>query len=161
MFLRTERIAPKKMIGFSTMTTLANDQTFSIWQQLMPRLKEIKNAVSADLFSLQIYDSESLQTFTPTTAFKKYALVEVKNYDEVPLNFEKLDLPSGNYAVFLHKGVASEFHKTSQYIFGEWLPNSEFELDDRPHFALMGDNYHGHENPTSEEEVWIPIKEKK
>lgn len=158
MFQRTEEILPKKLIGFSTETSLANDQTVAIWKQLMPRLKEVKNIVSADLFSLQVYDFDSFQNFTPLTVFKKYALVEIKNYDFIPEGFEKFDLPKGNYAVFLHKGTSVEFAKSSQYIFGEWLPNSEFELDDRPHFAVMGDNYFGHENPESEEEIWIPIK---
>ena len=56
MFLRTEQLTPKKLIGFSTKTTLVNDQTAKVWQQLMPRLKEVKNLISSDLFSLQVYD---------------------------------------------------------------------------------------------------------
>lgn len=157
MFLRIEQIEPKKLIGFSTETSLADDKTFSIWNKLMPRLKETKNLVSADLFSLQIYDFKSFKNFTPNTIFKKYALVEVKNYDFIPDGFEKFNVQEGNYAVFLHKGTSAEFYKTNQYIFGEWLPNSVYQLDDRPHFAIMGDKYFGHENPESEEEVWIPI----
>lgn len=158
MFLRTEIISPKKFIGFTTKTSLANDQTVKIWKQLMPRLKEIHNAVSADLFSLQEYEFATFQNFTPFTEFKKYALVEVKDFEHTPEGFEKLELQSGKYAVFNHKGTAEEFAKTSQFIFGEWLPKSEFELDDRPHFSIMGDKYFGHENPESEEEIWIPIK---
>lgn len=158
MFLEIKKIQAKKLIGFATKTTLANDQTATIWKQLMPRLKETKNLVSADLFSLQIYDYCSLQNFTPTTEFTKYALVEVNNFDFVPDGFEKFELPKGKYAVFLHKGTTQDFIKTTQFIFGEWLPKSEYQLDDRPHFELLSDNYKGHENPDSEEEVWIPIK---
>jgi AraC family transcriptional regulator len=158
MFLKTTTIEAKKMIGFSTKTSLTNDQTAKIWQQLMPRLKEIKNAVCADLFSLQEYDFKKFNDFSPSTEFIKHALIEVKNYDDIPENFEQFNLPSGKYAVFLHKGTSAEFPKTAQYIFGEWLPKSEFELDDRPHFEVLGDNYKGHENTESEEEVWIPIK---
>lgn len=158
MFLKTETITPKKMIGFSIKTTMANDQTVKIWQQLMPRLKEIKNAVSADLFSLQIYNGETFEEFTPTTEFTKFALVEVKNYDFVPDGFEQFDLPAGNYAVFLHKGTGADFPKTTHYIYAEWLPSSQYTIDDRPHFAVMGDNYLGHENPETEEEVWVPIQ---
>ncbi|CAM4184694.1 MULTISPECIES: GyrI-like domain-containing protein [Flavobacterium] len=158
MFLKTETITAKKMIGFSIKTTMANDQTVKIWQQLMPRLKEIKNAVSADLFSLQIYNGETFEEFTPTTAFTKFALVAVKNYDFVPENFQQFDLPAGKYAVFLHKGTSADFPKTTHYIYAEWLPNSEYTIDDRPHFAVMGDNYLGHENPETEEEVWVPIQ---
>lgn len=158
MFLRISEMETKKMIGFSTKTTLMNDQTAKVWQQLMPRLKEVKNLVSSDLFSLQVYDFTNFNNFSPTTEFTKYALIEVKNYDAIPNGFKKFDLTSGKYAVFLHKGTSAEFPKTAHYIFADWLPNSEFELDDRPHFEILGDNYKGHEYPESEEEVWIPIK---
>lgn len=153
-------IQAKKTIGFSIKTTMANDQTLKIWQQLMPRLKEVKNAVSADLFSLQVYNGETFEEFTPNTEFTKYALVEVKNYDFVPEGFEKFEIPAGDYAVFIHKGASVDFPKTSQYIYGEWIPNSEYILDEKPHFAVMGDQYLGHENPETEEEVWVPIKKK-
>ncbi|WP_339889104.1 GyrI-like domain-containing protein [uncultured Flavobacterium sp.] len=158
MFLRTELLEQKKFIGFSTKTSLANDQTANVWRQLMPRLKEVKNLISSDLISLQVYDYDYFDNFLPTTVFTKYALIEVKNYDLIPANFEKFDLPAGNYAVFLHKGTSAEFPKTAQYIYAEWLPKSHYKLDDRPHFEVLGDNYKGHENPENEEEVWIPIK---
>ena len=158
MFLKIENIKSKKLIGFSTSTSLSNDKTVEIWKKLMPRLKEIHNAVSADLFSLQVYEFESFKNFTPFTEFKKYALVEVKDFESIPEEFEKFELLAGKYAVFFHKGTTQDFIQTSQYIFGEWLPKSEYQLDDRPHFELLGDNYKGHENPESEEEVWIPVK---
>jgi AraC family transcriptional regulator len=152
-----KNIQAKKTIGFSIKTTMANDQTVKIWQQLMPRLKEVKNAVSADLFSLQVYNGETFEEFTPTTEFTKYALVEVKNYDIVPEGFKTFEIPAGDYAVFIHKGTSVEFFKTSQYIYGEWLPKSKFKLVEKPHFAVMGDKYLGHENQESEEEVWVPV----
>ncbi|BCY28574.1 GyrI-like domain-containing protein [Flavobacterium okayamense] len=158
MFLRIEETKPKKLIGYSTTTSIAEDKTIMVWKKLMPRLKEIHNAVSADLFSLQIYDFKSLEKFTPLTKFQKYALVEVKDFDSIPEGFEKFELEPGKYAVFLHKGTTQDFMQTTQFIFGEWLPKSEFKLDDRPHFELLGDKYKGHENPESEEEVWIPVK---
>ena len=157
---KIKTIQAKKTIGFSIKTTMANDLTVKIWQQLMPRLKEVKNAVSADLFSLQVYNGETFEEFTPTTEFTKYALVEVKNYDFVPEGFEKFEIPAADYAVFTHKGTGADFYKTSQYIYGEWIPNSEYVLDDKPHFAVMGDKYLGHENPETEEEVWVPIKKR-
>ncbi|WP_339791455.1 GyrI-like domain-containing protein [uncultured Imperialibacter sp.] len=44
-----------------------------------------------------------------------------------------------------------------EYIFGTWLPASAYDLDDRPHFEVLGDNYKNND-PTSEEEIWIPIR---
>ena len=158
MFLRIETISIKKTLGFSTQTSIANDKTIEIWQKLMPRLKEVSGYKRADLISLQVYDTNSLQKFSPETEFKKYALIEVKNFDLIPDGFEKFEIPAGKYAVFLHKGTSADFYKTSNFIFGEWLPKSDYSLDDRPHFEILGDAYKGHNNPENEEEVWIPIQ---
>jgi AraC family transcriptional regulator len=67
------------------------------------------------------------------------------------------ELPAGLYAVFLHRGPASEGQRTFQYIMGTWLPASGYELDSRPHFELLGEKYKN-DLPDSEEEIWIPIK---
>lgn len=150
-------IPAKKLIGYSIEMSLLDNQTQTIWQLFMPRLKEIKNAVSADLFSLQNYPDDYFTNFTPETIFTKWAAVEVKNFENIPEGFEKLEIPGGKYAVFLHKGNTEMFSKTAQYIYTEWLPNSGFQLDNKPHFEVLGDNYLGHENPESEEEIWIPI----
>jgi AraC family transcriptional regulator len=61
------------------------------------------------------------------------------------------------YAVFIHKGPASKGPETYNYIFGTWLPGSDYILDSRPHFALMGEKYKN-DDPASEEEIWIPVK---
>ena len=70
---------------------------------------------------------------------------------------ESIASPEGLYAVFVHKGPASEGPRTYQNIFATWLPNSDFILDNRPHFAIMGEKYK-REDSDSEEELWIPVK---
>jgi AraC family transcriptional regulator len=71
-----------------------------------------------------------------------------------------LTIPAGTYAVFKHKGIASDFFRTSQEIFGTWLPNSNYILEDRPHFEIMDNNYKGPNDSESEEDVYIPIRSK-
>ncbi len=46
-----------------------------------------------------------------------------------------------------------------KYIFGSWLPESEYELDSREHFEVLPETYQPM-NPKAREEVWIPIKAK-
>jgi AraC family transcriptional regulator len=150
-------IPAKKLIGYSVEMSLLDNKTFGLFNQLMPRLKEITSPKSADIFCVQVYDVDYFTSFTPETLFTKWAAVEVKDFENIPDGFEKLEITGGNYALFLYKGTSKMFSKTAQYIYGEWLPNSGFQLDNRPHFEIMGDNYLGHENPESEEEIWIPI----
>jgi len=71
---------------------------------------------------------------------------------------ETFVLPGGLYAVFDYKGLSTD-NSIFQYIFENWLPNSDYILDNRAHFEVLGDKYKNND-PTSEEEIWIPIKAK-
>lgn len=158
---RIETLKEKKLIGKQKRMSFANNKTRELWQGFMPRRTEIKNNVSQELFSLEVYDDILFfKNFNPVNEFTKWAAVEVTDFNHIPDEMETMIIPSGLYAVFIHKGPASEGPKTYNYIFGTWMPKSEYTLDDRPHFALMGENYKN-DNPDSEEEIWIPIKSKK
>ena len=51
----------------------------------------------------------------------------------------------------------SRVSKTFQYIFGTWMPDSGYKWDNRPQFEILGEKYKNND-PSSEEEIWIPIK---
>jgi len=160
MFLRTQNLPKKKLVGMQRKMTFASvpQETVALWKQFMPLHKSIVNRVDANFYSVQVYDSLlEMNKIKGSDSFTKWALVEVVDYNDIPESMEKFDLEEGLYAVFLHKGLGSEFVKIMTYIFGEWLPNSGYELDHRPHFELLGDKYKNN-HPDSEEEVWIPIK---
>jgi len=151
-----KNIGPKKLLGVYRVMSLAENQTGELWRSFMPRLKEIETRVGTDLFSLQIYDEDYFQQFSPMNEFEKWALVEVRNFSQFPEEMEPFELPGGLYAVFQHKGMGTEIF---QHIFGVWLPNSEFQLDDRPHFEVLGEKYK-QDSPDSEEEIWVPVRNK-
>ena len=159
MFLRTELLPSKKLIGMKLTMSLTENKTPLLWKSFMQRRKEITTAVGTDLISMQQYPAGYFDSFSPTTEFIKWAAIEVVDVNKIPEGMEAIILPGGLYAVFLHRGSASEGAKTFQYIFQTWLPGSEWSLDDRPHFELLGEKYK-HDDPTSEEEIWIPILKK-
>ena len=76
----------------------------------------------------------------------------------LPNGMDTLVLKGGLYAVFDHKGSGADT-SIFQYIYGTWIPNSEYVLDERPHFEVLGENYKNND-PNSEEEIWIPVKKK-
>jgi AraC family transcriptional regulator len=160
MVPRIEILSEKKLVGKRMKMSLSNNRTGELWRSFMQRRKDIKNNLSTDLFSLQVYDqSFSFENFDPDKSFEKWAAVEVMDFNIIPVDMESITLAGGLYAVFIHEGPASDGASTFQYIFGTWLPNSEYSLDNRPHFELLGEKYKN-EDPDSEEEVWIPIKRK-
>ena len=155
---RIEELKEKKLIGQKTRMSFANNKTFGLWKSFAPRKKEILNSASSDLYSVDIYnDSQFFVNFNPLKEFDKWAAIEVQDFDTFPEEMEKLVIPQGLYAVFHYKGKPSEAEETFKYIYGVWLPNSIYEMDNRPYLAIMGNKYKG-EDPDSEEEFWIPIK---
>ncbi|HVF97733.1 MAG TPA: GyrI-like domain-containing protein [Flavisolibacter sp.] len=157
---RIETSTQRKLIGKRLTMTFANNQTFKLWQSFMPRRQEIKNTVTSDLFSMQVYPSSFHFTFPDlSTEFEKWAAVEVADLETVPDGMETFILPGGLYAVFDYKGLSTDT-TIFQYIFGVWLPHSKaYALDNRPHFEILGEKYKNND-PDSEEEIWIPIRPK-
>lgn len=149
-------ISEKKLVGNRLPMSLANNKTAELWKGFMPRRREITNNLTNDLISMQVYPPAYYTNFTPTNEFEKWATVEVSEFDKVPTGMETFTLTSGLYAVFDYKGSAND-PGIFQYIFATWLPNSNYTLDNRPHFEVLGEKYKGND-PTSEEEIWIPIK---
>ncbi|TFV94149.1 AraC family transcriptional regulator [Algoriphagus kandeliae] len=154
---RIEEISSKKMIGKKQIMSLANFQAGELWKNFIPKKKEILNPISKELYSISIYPTNYFHDFQDENEFEKWAAVEVACFENIPSHLETLVIQAGLYAVFEYKGMSSDpsiFH----YIFWTWLPNSNWELDQRPHFEILGDNYINND-PNSEEEIWIPIKQ--
>jgi AraC family transcriptional regulator len=156
---RFEILTEKKLVGKRIEMSYSDNRTFELWRTFMPRRPEIQKESGSNLYSVEVYDQKFFDAFNPERKFEKWAAIEVAEFDKVPDGMETMILPRGLYAIFLHKGPASAGAKTYEYIFRNWLPNSDWVLDDRPHFALMGEKYKK-EDPSSEEDIWIPIKSK-
>jgi AraC family transcriptional regulator len=149
----------KKLIGKRMIMSFSNNKTIELWKNFMPRRKEIQNNIGTELYSMQIYSPSFFVKVDTNKEFEKWAAIEVTNFNIVPDGMEKFTLTAGLYAVFLYKGAASAAAETFQYILGTWLPSSEYVLDNRTHFEILGEKYKN-EDPNSEEEIWIPVKKK-
>lgn len=136
--------------------TLTVNKTGLLWKSFMPRRKEILHPRTKDLISLQVYHRSYFHDFNPAAEFEKWAAVEVSDFENVPDDMETLTVPGGLYAVFDYKGPSGDM-RIFQYIFTRWLPSSGYMLDHRPHFEVLGKKYRNND-PSSEEEIWIPIQ---
>ncbi len=153
-----ERLSCKKLVGNRMIMTFSDNKTHELWSGFMPRRKEILNRVGTDLYSVQIYAPGFFLNFDPGAKFEKWAAIEVADFRKIPEGLDTFTLRGGLYAVFLYKGAASASGAAFKYILGTWLPNSGYILDNRPHFEILGEKYKN-EDPDSEEELWIPIKQ--
>jgi AraC family transcriptional regulator len=156
---RIETISEKKLVGKRLTMSYANYNIGALWGSFMPRRKEITNNVTNDLISLVVYKPNHFEDFKLTNEFERWATIEVDDFNNVPVGMETYILPRGLYAVFNYVGLSSGISIFFQNIFNSWLPNSEYMLDDRAHFEILGNKYKN-DDPLSEEEIWIPIQAK-
>jgi len=157
---RIEQLDTTLLVGNHVTMSLANNLTATLWRSFMPRRNEVVNRVSTDYISMQVYNNVGMGMFMPTTEFEKWATVEVDSLEQVPEGMEGYTLEGGLYAVFAHTGPASSAPKIMKYIFAEWLPGSEYELDSREHFEILPEGYDPMD-PNAQEEIWIPVKRDK
>ena len=155
---RIETLQSKKLIGKKLTMSIANNKTGELWQSFMPKRNEISKRVTNDFISLQQYN-EPIRFGDVHQEFEKWALAEVSSIENIPDEMESFVLEGGLYAVFIYKGLSSD-PSVFIYIFSDWLPKSEYVLDQRPHFEVLGEKYKNND-PNSEEEIWIPIRKKK
>lgn len=155
MHPRIEKLKEKKLVGYNLLMSLTNNKTSQLWGKFGPKINEIANRVSEDKISMQIYDSSYYASFNPDNQFEKWATVEVEDFERIPKGMHSFTLREGIYAVFDYKESSSDT-SIFQYIFWKWLPNSSYQVDDRPHFEVLGNRYKNND-PNSEEEIWIPI----
>jgi len=156
---RTPIVAARKLIGKNIIMSFSENKTANLWKSFMPHRDEIKDKISPDFYSAQVYPPGFFEDFNPKKEFGKIAAVAVSEYKSVPEGMKTFELPGGLYAVFEYKGKASEASDTFEYIYYEWFPKSKYDLDNHPHFEILGNKYKN-EDPESEEEIWIPIRRK-
>jgi AraC family transcriptional regulator len=154
--LRIEELTDQRLLGVHQTMSLTDNRTVALWQSFMPRLKELTNRTGTDLYSLQQYPVDYFRSFDPAHSFEKWAAAAVSSIDQVPEAMHPLVL-NGTYAVVDFRGTPAEFGNAIRYILSVWLPPSPYQLDDRPHFERLGERYK-HNDPLSEEEIWIPIR---
>ena len=154
---RIEIVQSKKLIGKRMTLSYADYKIGQLWGSFMPDRKYINNTLSNELIALTLYTPDHFTNFKLTNEFEKWACVEVADFEKIPTGMESFVLSGGLYAIFNYRGSSAEIATLYRSIFEEWLPNSNYTLDQRPHVEVMGEKYKNNE-PDSEEEIWIPIK---
>lgn len=150
-------VTEKKLVGQRVAMSLAENKISALWRSFISHLKDIQKRTSNEMISMSVY-SELLQPGDFNQKFDKWAAVEVSDFNNVPEGTEKFTLKGGLYAVFHYQGLSTD-NSIFINIFSTWLPSSHYELDDRPHFEILGSKYKNGD-PNSQEDIYIPIKSK-
>lgn len=84
---------------------------------------------------------------------------EVEIFEEqLEKGFTHLEIPAGKYAEFTLNGTAEGIQNTRRFIYGVWLPNSNYERDTGPDFEIT-DVMQSIYPQEMKMKIYIPIKE--
>lgn len=147
----------RKLVGIRKTMSHVENRTSELWREFIPQISTISSRVGTHRFSLQNFPDNYFLNFDPGTQFEKWAAVEVSENGNLPSGVEALIIPPGLFAVFHYVGSSAEAQKVFQYIYGQWVTSSDYQLDNRPHFEVLGEKYNNND-PSSEEDIWIPVR---
>jgi AraC family transcriptional regulator len=124
------------------------------WGQFTQEVSTIKNRIQPERFFQVQYWSENQEL----GGMYFFIGVEVCNIDEIQPQFVNKIIPNGHYLRFIHKGLANQVGYTYQYIYHQFLPETNYKLTKPFNFEFYGEKCLGPNNPESESEIYIPIE---
>lgn len=124
------------------------------WGQFMREMHKIKNVIYPDQFyQIQYWSAE--QDLGGLYFFIGVQIRELTQ--DIPQLVTKI-IPEGRYLRFVHKGLANKVGYTYKYIYGQFLPGTDYKLTKPFNFEQYGEKCLGPYNPESENDIYIPIE---
>lgn len=138
------------VVGLQYRGTNENDEIAQMWNDLVPRIREIEFAAPS-MVSYGI-----ITEFDNSTNEMEYvAGVEAEDVSDVPEGMVHVEVPAQTYAVF--STTLPALHDTITQIYDEWLPDSDYERADGPEFELYDENFDPNDED-SELYLYVPIE---
>jgi AraC family transcriptional regulator len=116
-----------------------------LWNAFVPRMDELKN-ISEPHASYGVMASTD-------NGLDYLAGNPVNDATDLPESMSAWEISENTYAVF--ESTISTLTKTFDYIFGWWLPNSEYKQASGPLLGRYGETF-GPENPVVD--IYVPIQ---
>ena len=103
-----------------------------LWFDFQHKVNQVRNRIGTDAFGIyeEYFETEE------SIGFSYICSVEVSDFDSVPEGMISRIISEQMYAVFRHNGSLSFLPETLKYIWGSWLPKSNYKYDEKPDFEL-------------------------
>jgi len=125
----------------------------TLWTAFRPDVFQISNRVGDDAFGIY----EEYEECEEGIGFSYICSVEVTDFDHVPEGMISRTIPRHLYAVFRHQGPLSYLPETLKYIWGSWLPKSDYEYQETPDFELYAPGTRS-DDPDKVLFLYIPVR---
>jgi AraC family transcriptional regulator len=142
------------VIGIGKDYALSDPSTIpALWDNFLRQKHLIPNVQGMEAYGV-CYGPKEKETFSDR--FHYAAALRVHDDAVVPEGMEKIHLRAQEYAVFTHRGPASDIMKTNVFIWKTWVPSSGVDPVDAPDFEVYGASWNG-STTDGEMEIWVPV----
>lgn len=125
-----------------------------MWMPFAPYAALVRNRIGDYAFGIY----EEHEERDDGVGFTYVCALEVENFDHVPEGMTTRVIPEQTYAVFKHDDEPPTIPQTMRYIWGSWLPKSNYDYAEQPDFELFPKaDENGSHRPIH---LWIPVAEK-
>ncbi len=132
-----------------------DDSAGKAWDQLCEFMKQEK-LFGFGLETIGIgHDDPSV---TESDKLRYDACMTVKKDVKPKANVGVKIIEGGKYAIFKYKGPYTNLEQVYNYIFKNWLPCSNYELDDKPSFEKYLNNPEKHKPENYKTHIYVPLK---
>lgn len=142
-----------KVVGVATEYDEEDLSLPRLWSGFRPYRDLITNRIGSDYIGIY----ECYEETEDSVRFVYVCCAQVKNFDNVPKGMETRELPEQTYARFTHKGPIAQLEETLRYIWGTWLPKSNYEYAEKPDFELYPAGFDD-SDPENKIYLNIPVK---
>lgn len=125
------------------------------WSLLFSKVASISDRIQPEKyyqlgFWPDDYESNGFSIMCACQLNPKFA----NNNREFPIQI----LPPMRYLKFIHKGRSCDIPSTYKYIYGIWLPKTEYRISMPFELEFYGEGYLGPDNENSMSEIYIPLE---
>ncbi|MBZ9757954.1 AraC family transcriptional regulator [Mesorhizobium sp. ESP6-5] len=120
------------------------------WQRFAPYIGHIPGQVAGVFYGVCLNGDDAGN-------FDYVVGVEVRDFADLPKEFQRVRVPARRYAVFTHREHISTIRRTINTIWNSWLPASGHEVADAPEFERYGPEFDAHTG-NGGLEIWVPVK---
>lgn len=144
-----------KIVGIANQYDDGDLSLPKLWSAFYPYRDNIPNRVGSDFFGIY----ECYEESDDHTTFVYICSAQVENFDDVLEGMITRELEAQTYARFTHVGSLAQLEDTLRYIWGSWLPRSDYEYAEKPDFELLPAGFND-ADPDNKLYLNIPVKAK-
>ena len=145
------------VVGMYIEDTMDSQEIMKLWTDYYKNKHSISGKIGVGEYGITTMSED----YNPETqvGYRYMVATTVKSTKKIPEGMIAHTVPAANYAIFEHHGLVSGIEKTYNYIFGEWLPQSGYEVEQKDVFEYYGKKYK-HNSDDSIAEIWVPVTKK-